>query len=210
MMNVIMVFSRHNCFSPKTLNKWRHFSITEHRQSGHWRFETASRMRYILLVAALVTISTGLKIGVESQVLQWAVGNGYTQFSKLILKCGLNVDASNFRMESPLHGATNFGSKLGRNVNVKARDSNSNRIPRSVPESKSSNSIPRIAFTLNSNSIQRVVVSHKSVITGEVIVFDIAILAFFLPFVTSIIFAGKLFLLFLKPQHFSTDRKSVV
>lgn len=96
------------------------------RQRGHWRFETATRMRYILLSAALVTVLAGLKLG-ESQILHWAVGNGYTQFSKLLLKYGPNVDAPNFRMESPLHVAAKFGfvdladvlTKLGSNVNAK-------------------------------------------------------------------------------------------
>ena len=40
------------------------FFVTEHRQRGHWiKFETASRVRYILLTAALVTVLAGLKLG---------------------------------------------------------------------------------------------------------------------------------------------------
>ena len=40
------------------------FFVTEHRQRGHWiKFETASRVRYILLTAALVTVLAGIKLG---------------------------------------------------------------------------------------------------------------------------------------------------
>ena len=65
---------------------------------------------------------------IESQILHWAAGNGYTQFSKLLLNCGLNVDTPNSRMETPLHVAAKFGfrdiadvlTKLGDNVNAKS------------------------------------------------------------------------------------------
>ncbi|XP_022800851.1 uncharacterized protein LOC111338611 [Stylophora pistillata] len=114
------------CATSESSSQEKTTKSKKHRQRGHRRFKTTSRMRYILLTAALVTVLVGLKLG-ESQILHWAVGNGYTQFSKLLLKCGLNVDAPNFRMESPLHVAAKFGfvdladvlTKLGSNVSAK-------------------------------------------------------------------------------------------
>ena len=64
MLNITRVFVRYNCFCPSTKSKSKHFSIREHRQRSHWRrYETASRVRYILLSAALVTVLAGIKLG---------------------------------------------------------------------------------------------------------------------------------------------------
>ena len=45
----------------------------------------------------------------EGQILHWAVGSGYTRISKLLLHCGLYVDAPGFLKETPLHLASKNG-----------------------------------------------------------------------------------------------------
>ena len=45
----------------------------------------------------------------EGQILHWAVGNGYTQFSKMLLQCGVCVDVPGFLKETPLHLAAKNG-----------------------------------------------------------------------------------------------------
>ena len=47
----------------------------------------------------------------EGQILHWAVGSGYTRISKLLLHCGLYVDAPGFLKETPLHLASKNGFK---------------------------------------------------------------------------------------------------
>ncbi|XP_078354175.1 uncharacterized protein LOC144638793 isoform X1 [Oculina patagonica] len=97
-----------------------------HKQGRHWGTETLLKDRRVLLTIALVAVLAGLKIG-ESQLLHWAVGNGYTGISKVLLKCGLRVDAPNFLRETPLHVAAKNGYKdladvliqLGSNVNAR-------------------------------------------------------------------------------------------
>ena len=46
---------------------------------------------------------------IEGQILHWAVGNGYTRISKLLLHCGVYVDAPGFLKETPLHLASKNG-----------------------------------------------------------------------------------------------------
>ena len=45
----------------------------------------------------------------EDQILHWAVGNGYTQFSKILLQCGVYVDVPGVLKETPLHLAAKNG-----------------------------------------------------------------------------------------------------
>ena len=45
----------------------------------------------------------------EGQILHWAVGNGYTQFSKMLLQCGVYVDVPGLLKETPLHLAAKNG-----------------------------------------------------------------------------------------------------
>ena len=45
----------------------------------------------------------------EGRILHWAVGNGYTRISKLLLHCGLYVDAPGYLKETPLHVASKSG-----------------------------------------------------------------------------------------------------
>ena len=45
----------------------------------------------------------------EGQILHWAVGNGYTRFSKMLLQCGVYVDVPGLLKETPLHLAAKNG-----------------------------------------------------------------------------------------------------
>ena len=45
----------------------------------------------------------------EGQILHWAVGNGYTNFSKMLLQCGVYVDFPGLLKETPLHLAAKNG-----------------------------------------------------------------------------------------------------
>ena len=63
----------------------------------------------------------------EGQILHWAVGNGYAQFSKMLLQCGVYVDVPGLLKETPLHLAAKNGFKdlvdvlvqSGSNVNAR-------------------------------------------------------------------------------------------
>ncbi|KAJ7383809.1 hypothetical protein OS493_025680 [Desmophyllum pertusum] len=81
----------------------------KHKERGHRRSsrraDVLSKERCLVLTIALLTVLAGLKLG-ESGLLHWAVGNGYTGISKVLMKCGLcGIDAPNSLKETPLHVA---------------------------------------------------------------------------------------------------------
>ena len=64
---------------------------------------------HFLLQLSLLSESFDFFLFTEGQILHWAVGNGYTQFSKMVLQCGVYVDVPGLLKETPLHLAAKNG-----------------------------------------------------------------------------------------------------
>ena len=64
---------------------------------------------HFLLQLSLLSESFDFFLFTEGQILHWAVGNGYTQFSKMLLQCGVYVDVPGLLKETPLHLAAKNG-----------------------------------------------------------------------------------------------------
>ena len=62
-----------------------------------------------MLQLSLLSESFDFFFFTEGQILHWAVGNGYTQFSKMLLQCGVHVDVPGLLKETPLHVAAKNG-----------------------------------------------------------------------------------------------------